>query len=72
MSPKGTGALTPSTRYRHHCPATDRAKVGPRDWGGMVKLVQFMVRAEKYDHEEFVDVDATERMIVEETVHVDR
>jgi len=38
----------------------------------MVKLVQFMVRAEKYDHEEFVDVDATERMIVEETVHVDR
>jgi len=33
----------------------------------MVKLVQFMVRAEEYSHEEFV-----ERMIVEETVHVDR
>ena len=35
----------------------DRAKSGARDASAMVKLVQFM--------------DATERMIVEETVHVD-
>ena len=52
----------------------------------MVKLFQFMMRAEEYGHEafdsevgqemqadaaEFVDMDATERTIVEETVHVD-
>jgi len=52
----------------------------------MVTMVQFMVRADGYDHEafdsevgqevqadaaEFVDMEATERMIVEETAHVD-
>lgn len=45
----------------------------------MVTLVQFMLRAAEYSREavqadaaEFADVDATERLIVEETVHVDR
>lgn len=37
----------------------------------MVKLVEMLHRAEGYSHEEFVDVGAGPRMIVEETVHVD-